>query len=196
MVKKHKSIFKKNALMMASIIIVLIISIFLIDQIQSRQANKNFNIGGNFILTNQNGVEYDSKQIKKKLIYFGYTFCPDVCPFDVLKLSNFLDSNPNLKDDVEFIFITVDPERDKKEQIKSFLENFNPSIIGLTGSKSQVEKVIGDYRIFVRINGSKDDDNYLVDHSSLFFLIDQEDNYISHFRPDDFKKNVDICRCW
>ena len=66
MVKKHKSIFKKNALMMASIIIVLIISIFLIDQIQSRQANKNFNIGGNFILTNQNGVEYDSKQIKKK----------------------------------------------------------------------------------------------------------------------------------
>ena len=192
MVKKHKSIFKKNALMMASIIIVLIISIFLIDQIQSRQANKNFNIGGNFILTNQNGVEYDSKQIKKKkLIYFGYTFCPDVCPFDVLKLSNFLDSNPNLKDDVEFIFITVDPERDKKEQIKSFLENFNPSIIGLTGSKSQVEKVIGDYRIFVRINGSKDDDNYLVDHSSLFFLIDQEDNYISHFRPDDFKKNVD-----
>ena len=192
MVKKHKSIFKKNALMMASIIIVLIISIFLIDQIQSRQANKNFNIGGNFILTNQNGEEYDSKQIKKKkLIYFGYTFCPDVCPFDVLKLSNFLDSNPNLKDDVEFIFITVDPERDKKEQIKSFLENFNPSIIGLTGSKSQVEKVIGDYRIFVRINGSKDDDNYLVDHSSLFFLIDQEDNYISHFRPDDFKKNVD-----
>ena len=192
MVKKHKSIFKKNALMMASIIIVLIISIFLIDQIQSRQANKNFNIGGNFILTNQNGVEYDSKQIKKKkLIYFGYTFCPDVCPFDVLKLSNFLDSNPNLKDDVEFIFITVDPERDRTEQIKSFLENFNPSIIGLTGSKSQVEKVIGDYRIFVRINGSKDDDNYLVDHSSLFFLIDQEDNYISHFRPDDFKKNVD-----
>ena len=192
MVKKHKSIFKKNALMMASIIIVLIISIFLIDQIQSRQANKNFNIGGNFILTNQNGVEYDSKQIKKKkLIYFGYTFCPDVCPFDVLKLSNFLDSNPNLKDDVEFIFITVDPERDKKEQIKSFLENFNPSIIGLTGSKSQVEKVIGDYRIFVRINGSKDDDNYLVDHRSLFFLIDQEDKYISPFRPDDFKKNVD-----
>ena len=192
MVKKYKSIFKKNALMMASIIIVLIISIFLIDQIKSRQANKNFNIGGNFILTNQYGLEYNSKQIKKKkLIYFGYTFCPDVCPFDVLKLSNFLDSNPNLKDDVEFIFITVDPERDTTEQIKSFLENFNPSIIGLTGSKSQVKKVINDYRIFVRINGSEDDDNYLVDHSSLFFLIDQEDNYISHFRPDDFKKNVD-----
>ena len=82
------------------------------------------------------------------------------------------------------IFITVDPERDTTEQIKSFLENFNPSIIGLTGSKSQVKKVINDYRIFVRINGSEDDDNYLVDHSSLFFLIDQEDNYISHFRPD------------
>ena len=66
MVKKYKSIFKKNALMMASIIIVLIISIFLIDLIKSRQTNKNFNIGGNFILTNQYGLEYDSKQIKKK----------------------------------------------------------------------------------------------------------------------------------
>ena len=122
--------------------------------------------------------------------YFGFSFCPDICPFDVLKLSNFLDSNPNLKDDVEFIFITVDPERDTTEQIKSFLENFNPSIIVLTGSKSQVKKVINDYRIFVRINGSEDDDNYLVDHSSLFFLIDQEDNYISHFRSDDFKKSI------
>ena len=191
MVKKYKSIFKKNALLMASIIIVLVISIFLIDLIKSRQNNKNFNIGGNFTLTNQDGLVYDSKQIKKKkLIYFGYTFCPDICPFDVLKLSNFLDSNPNLKDDVEFIFITVDPERDTTEQIKSFLENFNPSIIGLTGSKSQVKKVINDYRIFVRINGSEDDDNYLVDHSSLFFLIDQEDNYISHFRSDDFKKSI------
>ncbi len=191
MAKKYKSIFKKNALLMASIIIVLVISIFLIDLIKSRQNNKNFNIGGNFTLTNQDGLVYDSKQIKKKkLIYFGYTFCPDICPFDVLKLSNFLDSNPNLKDDVEFIFITVDPERDTTEQIKSFLENFNPSIIGLTGSKSQVKKVINDYRIFVRINGSEDDDNYLVDHSSLFFLIDQEDNYISHFRSDDFKKSI------
>ena len=191
MAKKYKSIFKKNALLMASIIIVLVISIFLIDLIKSRQNNKNFNIGGNFTLTNQDGLVYDSKQIKKKkLIYFGYTFCPDICPFDVLKLSNLLDSNPNLKDDVEFIFITVDPERDTTEQIKSFLENFNPSIIGLTGSKSQVKKVINDYRIFVRINGSEDDDNYLVDHSSLFFLIDQEDNYISHFRSDDFKKSI------
>ncbi len=191
MAKKYKSIFKKNALLMASIIIVLVISIFLIDLIKSRQNNKNFNIGGNFTLTNQDGLVYDSKQIKKKkLIYFGYTFCPDICPFDVLKLSNFLDSNPNLKDDVEFIFITVDPERDTTEQIKSFLENFNPSIIGLTGSKSQVKKVINDYRICGRINDSEDDDNYLVDHSSLFFLIDQEDNYISHFRSDDFKKSI------
>ena len=87
MAKKYKSIFKKNALLMASIIIVLVISIFLIDLIKSRQNNKNFNIGGNFTLTNQDGLVYDSKQIKKKkLIYFDTHF---VQIFGCFKASNF-----------------------------------------------------------------------------------------------------------
>ena len=69
--------------------------------------------------------------MKKKLIYFGYTFCPDICPFDVLKLSKFIDNNPDVKERMEFLFITIDPERDGIKEIRGFLENFNPSIIGL-----------------------------------------------------------------
>ena len=71
---------------------------------------------------------------------------------------------------LKFIFITVDPERDQPDQIRSFLENFNPSIIGLTGTNEEIESVVRKYRIYVKKNkNSRDDQNYLVDHSSLFF---------------------------
>ena len=93
--------------------------------------------------------------------------------------------------DNEFIFITVDPYRDDVEQINNFLENFNSSIIGLTGSQKKVDDVIKNFRIFVKINGDKNDPNYLVDHSALFFLLDENDQYISHFRPNDFKYSID-----
>ena len=104
-------------------------------------------IGGSFKLTDNNGEIYDSKLIeKKKLIYFGYTFCPDICPFDILKLSKYIDNNPNVKERMEFLFITIDPERDGIKEVRSFLENFNPSIKGLTGSTKklvQLLKILG-----------------------------------------------------
>lgn len=189
---KYKYIFKKNVIMMLAIVFVLLISIFLINLLASKNMNGTNTIGGSFTLTNQFGEIYQSNIIKKKkLIYFGYTFCPDVCPFDILKLSKFLDARPNLTKDNEFIFITVDPYRDDVEQINNFLENFNSSIMGLTGSQKKVDDVIKNFKIFVKINGDKNDPNYLVDHSALFFLIDENDQYISHFRPNDFKYSID-----
>jgi len=189
---KYKYIFKKNVILMLAIIFVLLISIFFINFFASKQMSGKVSIGGNFNLTNQYGKVYDSSIVKKKkLIYFGYTFCPDVCPFDILKLSKLLDTKPDLTNKIEFIFITVDPNRDNVTQIKSFLDNFNSSIIGLTGSQKQIDDVVKNFRIFVKINGDLNDPNYLIDHSGLFFLIDENDNYISHFRPDDFKFNID-----
>ena len=168
---KYKYIFKKNVIMMLAIVFVLLISIFLINTFASKNMNGTYSIGGSFTLTNQYGEIYQSNIIKKKkLIYFGYTFCPDVCPFDILKLSKFLDTRPNLTKDNEFIFITVDPYRDDVEQINNFLENFNSSIMGLTGSQKKVDDVIKNFKIFVKINGDKNDPNYLVDHSALFFF--------------------------
>ena len=128
---------------------------------------------------------------KKKLIYFGYTFCPDICPFDILKLSKYIDNNPNVKERMEFLFITIDPERDGIKEIRSFLENFNPSIKGLTGSTKEISSIIKDFRIYVRKNAdSSNNQNYLVDHSSLFFLLDKNDSYITHFRPDTFNSKI------
>ena len=85
-------------------------------------------LGGSFILTDQNGKTFDSRKVNlKKLIYFGYTYCPDICPFDLLKISKIFENNPNLKNEIKPIFITVDPERDTIKKLKIFMENFDQS---------------------------------------------------------------------
>ena len=189
--KKHKINFKKNSIMMLSLVVVIALGIFFIEILKDK-TGKGVKLGGRFLLIDQNEMSFDSKTSNKnKLIYFGYTYCPDVCPFDILKLSKFIDKNPHLKKKLDFIFITVDPDRDQPQQLKSFLGNFNPSIIGLTGSKKQIQEVIKKFRIFVKIHkNSSDDENYLVDHSSLFFLVDKNDEYLSHFRPSDFDQKI------
>ena len=133
---------------MLLLVFVIGFSILIIDATKNK-AKKGFELGGRFLLIDQNKMNFDSRTSKKnKLIYFGYTYCPDVCPFDILKLSKFIDKNPQLKKELDFIFITVDPDRDQPQQLKSFLGNFNPSIIGLTGSKKQVQEVIKKSHLF------------------------------------------------
>ncbi len=189
---KYKLIFKKNLMLMFTLALVIVLGIIVIDRFQEKKYKNYPNIGGSFKLIDINGQTFNSKSInKKKLIYFGYTFCPDVCPFDLLKLSTFIDNNPKLQDQIEFIFITIDPERDDVLQVRSFLENFNPLIQGLTGSKKEIDYVIKNFRIFVKKNiESEKNENYLIDHSSLFFLLDENDFYITHFRPDAFKSRI------
>ena len=177
---------------MLSTIIVIMIAIFFINILKNKTHENETIIGGNFLLTDKNNIKYDSQSIRKnKLIYFGYTYCPDVCTFDILKLSKFIDQNSQLKKNLEFIFITVDPERDQPEQLQSFLENFNTSIIGLTGTKKEIQSVVQKFRIYVKKNkNSFNDQDYLVDHTSLFFLLDKDDKYLSHFRPNDFDSKM------
>ncbi len=189
---KYKATFKKNLTLMLTLVLVIVMGIFVINQLRKNNNVNNVKIGGSFKLTDNNGEIYDSKLIeKKKLIYFGYTFCPDICPFDILKLSKFIDNNPDVKERMEFLFITIDPERDGIKEIRGFLENFNPSIKGLTGSAKEISSIIKDFRIYVRKNlDSSNNQNYLVDHSSLFFLLDKNDSYITHFRPDTFNSKI------
>jgi protein SCO1/2 len=104
-----------------------------------------------------------------------------------LKISRFVDQKPELIKDFDFIFITVDPERDDQSQMKNFMSNFNDKLIGLTGETKDIDNVLSKYRIYVKRNKKIGDDNYLVDHSSLIFLINEKDEYISHFSPNDFE---------
>jgi protein SCO1/2 len=184
---RFKSLFIKNSISMLVIIVTIFVGIFIITQYKNKKVN-NIDIGGSFKLIDHRGEQYLSESSrKKKVIYFGYTFCPDVCPIDILVISRFVDQKPELIKDFDFIFITVDPERDDPSQMKNFMSNFNDKLIGLTGETKDIDNVLSKYRIYVKRNKKIGDDNYLVDHSSLIFLINEKDEYISHFSPNDFE---------
>ena len=171
---------------MLVIVITILVGIYIITQYKNKKVNE-INIGGSFELINQNGESYSSEsRLKKKVLYFGYTFCPDICPIDILKISRFVDQSPELTKNFDFIFITVDPERDDQIQMKNFMSNFNENLIGLTGETNAIDNVLSKYRVYVKRN-KKGDENYLVDHSSLIFLINEKDEYITHFSPKDFE---------
>ena len=187
----YKLLFKKNLLMMSILVFFILIVIIFINFLYGKKT-PTFNLGGSFILTDQNGKTFDSGKVNlKKLIYFGYTYCPDICPFDLLKISNIFENNPNLKNEIKPIFITVDPERDTIKKLKIFMENFDQSFSALTGSNEEIKKVLKKFKIYVKINKSSPiDKDYLIDHSSLIFLLDKNDNYIKFFRPKELKEGM------
>jgi protein SCO1 len=136
-----------------------------------------------FSLTDLTGSAFRLSDQRGKivLLFFGYTYCPDVCP---VTLSEFRKINQQLGNDaknVRFIFITVDPERDTIEQLRRYVPNFDPSFIGLTGSRSDLEKVWKSYGVYASkqpvSNSSQSEDNYLVDHTARVYLIDQQGNW-------------------
>ena len=176
--------------MMVLIILVISISIFAINLFSSKK-DVIQNVGGSFLLMDHEGDYFSSKSIKKKkLIYFGYTYCPDICPMDVLKISQVYDLNNDLKNELLPIFITVDPERDDHNTVKNFIENFNDAFIGLTGTTKEIDEVVKNFKIYVNYNKKNQNDNtYLVDHSSLIFIIDENDNFLALLRPSEV--NID-----
>lgn len=140
-------------------------------------------IGGAFTLVNQNGETMTEQSFRGKLmlVYFGYTYCPDVCPVDVLTMSNALTQLGEAAENIAALFITVDPERDTANQVKSYLSGFHPNIFGLTGSPEQVDQAIAAYKVYAKKVESDSLADYLMDHSAFTYLMDRQGKYIAHF---------------
>ena len=142
-------------------------------------------IGGPFTLFDQSGRSLTEKDLKGSysLIYFGYTFCPDVCPTGLQVMSNAMDQlQTDLQRKIKPVFITIDPEHDTVDQLKSYLSNFHPRIIGLTGTERQIAEVTRAYRVYyAKAKGSEGKQDYLMDHSSIIFLMNPEGKYVAHF---------------
>lgn len=110
------------------------------------------------------------------IIFFGYTSCPDVCPVTLTDFLRIRSKLGNQAEKVSFVFVTVDPERDTPERMKKYLTNFDPAIIGLTGERSELESVWSSYGVYeAKVDGSSGG-NYLVDHSSRIYVIDEAGN--------------------
>ena len=179
-----------------NIILILFIGLFLFltnyftNEIikPNKKIDNQPDIGGKFILLDQNERVFDSSTINKhKLIYFGYTYCPDVCPFDILKLDRLFTENIEINQNIVPIFITVDPKRDSTDEIRDFLKNFNNKIVGLTGSVNQIDAILKQYRIYRKFSEDPNSsDDYLINHTSLFYLVDENDKYVQHFSSQDF----------
>ncbi|RJF93736.1 SCO family protein [Sphingomonas cavernae] len=134
-------------------------------------------IGGPFNLVDQDGKSVKDSDFagKYRLMYFGYAYCPDVCPVDVQKLmqglKTFEKTNPQAAGRLQPIFISVDPERDTPEVLKQFVGNFHPRLIGLTGSPQAIAAVAKDYAVYYRKAGDPKASDYLVDHSRQTYLM-------------------------
>lgn len=142
-------------------------------------------IGGNFTLVDEKGETFTQENLKNdkkkfSILYFGFTHCPDVCPDELDKLGEMLeDLKNNLGIELQPVFITCDPARDSPDVIKQYLEDFHPSIIGLTGTYEQVKNVCKKYRVYFSTPPDvKPGQDYLVDHSIFFYLMDCEGNFV------------------
>lgn len=156
-------------------------------------------IGGHFTLTDQNGHTVHASDYRGKLmlIYFGYTHCPTVCPISVSNMSKAMDLLGARAGQVAPLFITVDPERDTPAVLKDYLANFNKHMIGLTGTPAQIKAVATDYKTYFARQGAPWDEqssghmemheepgNYVVNHSSFIYLMDQNGKYLQLFQYD------------
>lgn len=135
-------------------------------------------IGGPFTLTDQNGKRVSDRDFagKYRIVYFGYTYCPDVCPVDVQNLAAGLRqveaSDPALGARIVPIFITVDPDRDTSAVLKQFTAAFHPRMVGLTGTPAEIADVAGEFAIFYRKQPPGPGGGYIVDHSRQAYLFD------------------------
>lgn len=127
------------------------------------------------LLSSQGGVyRLGSRTGKFILIFFGYTHCPDVCPTTLYEMKEIKARLKDKAENIEFVFITVDPERDTQEQLTRYLASFDGSFFGLTGTNEQLEMVWKDYGVYREIQETDNSLGYLVDHTSRLYLINSQ----------------------
>jgi len=143
------------------------------------------NVGGNFALVDTEGKHYLSAKLRGRanLIYFGFTFCPDICPTELQKMSLVMDLLEKNKIDLLPVFITIDPKRDTHELLKKYLGNFHKKFVGLTGSAEQIKKVADMFNVYYE-NASPDninDAHYMINHTAYIYLLDKHGRFVRFF---------------
>lgn len=142
-------------------------------------------LGGPFTLVNGAGETVTSAEVitEPTLIYFGYTYCPDVCPLDVDRNAAAIEILEERGQSVTPVFITVDPARDTVEAVRDFADAMHPRMIGLTGSEEQVAQASKAYRTYYKAHPPVDGE-YLVDHSTFSYLVTPEQGFVEFFRRE------------
>jgi len=141
-------------------------------------------IGGPFSLTDQTGKTVTERDFQGRymLIFFGYTYCPDVCPTTLSTVAGALDKlGPAFAAKLVPIFITIDPERDTPAVMKTYVEAFSPAIQGLTGSPDDIAKVARAFKVYAAKVKGDSPEHYTMDHSAILYLMGPDGRFIAHF---------------
>ena len=144
------------------------------------------NIGGPFELMDHRGQMVTDAQVldRPALVYFGYTFCPDVCPMDVARNVVVVEILADAGLTVKPVFITIDPARDTVDYLADFVANNHPEMVGLTGTAEQIAKIARAYKVYYRKQPSEDEDYYLMDHSSFSYFMVPDVGFVDFLRSD------------
>ena len=144
------------------------------------------NIGGPFELMDHRGQMVTDAQVldQPALVYFGYTFCPDVCPMDVARNVVAVEILADAGLTVKPVFITIDPARDTVDYLADFVANNHPEMVGLTGTAEQIAKAARAYKVYYRKQPSQDEEYYLMDHSSFSYLMVPGFGFVDFLRSD------------
>lgn len=143
-------------------------------------------VGGPFTLTDENGKRVTEKDVLTgpSLVYFGYTFCPDICPTDTARNAEAVDALEEMGYEVTPVFISVDPARDTPEVLKEWTDYIHPRMIGLTGTPEEIAAVAKEYRTYYKVPENPADDLYTVDHMTQTYLMLPQYGFVDFFTRD------------
>ncbi len=153
---------------------ITIICIYLLPMVVFCQESDARRVGGDFELTSQFDQPYSSVDARGKVImlFFGFTHCPDVCPNTLSTVQTVLGQLGERAIHVQPIFVSVDPQRDKPEVLKNYLQYFGNNFIGLTGTSKEIDKVVKQFQGFYSFDGNIETNHYTVDHTSNLYILD------------------------
>jgi len=142
-------------------------------------------VGGPFTLTDQDGRRRSLSDFRGKLVllYFGFTYCPDVCPTDLMSVGNLVRSFGPDGAQLQPVFVTLDPERDTREVLRAYAASFHPSFVSLSGTEDEIRRVATSYKVFFEKVRPPGTNTYFIDHSAYVFLLDREGRFITLFPP-------------
>ena len=155
--------------------------------------------GGPYTLTDHNGKTVTDKDMtgSYRLMYFGFTYCPAICPTELSKISAAIKQMGSKGDQVVPVFVTVDPERDTVQAMKNYVAMFHPSLIGLTGTPEQIKDMLKAYKIYAAKVNDPQMSDYTMDHSSFIYLLAPDDRLLHIFKMDDDAQTMaDTTSAW
>jgi protein SCO1/2 len=150
------------------------------------QLAQGVSLGGPFSLVDHTGRSVTERDFagRPMLLYFGFTYCPDVCPTELGTISAALDAMGPLGERVTPVFVTIDPERDTSAAMADYVSRFHPRMVGLTGSPEQIAQAARAYRVYYAKVRPRDSTDYLMDHSSFIYFVGPDGRVRSLFRPE------------